>query len=284
MLLNGLLCDLYLHELEIREKIFVRLQLNFGAYVTVVTVMVYMTKTVDYSSPCWAITLFHATLFLTLLPLLMSMRYTLIAFTGYQYVLFPSTVQSVKYKQEAEAYCSALAKAHGSEDGQGMPDVQMNSTKMLDDYVMDSLAACVDRNSEINEQRQATNRKSLLSLFIASLPLVVAACLFVFMDLDASSPRKNFPIEDARLRTSIEQSSDKMKKSIDQLTRDFSNMATNNTPQTNSSPGNSSQSTSPTPAPTQPAPTPPQRPQLRISNESYTEPLPDKSKLIKEGR
>ena len=273
MPLNGLLKNIYFHELGDRERIFTRLQLNFGAYVTALTIMAYMARMVDYSSPCWTVTLFYTGLFLALIPILISMRYTLIAFTGYRYALFPSATLSVKHKIDLDHYYESLSdQKDDRESSQGLN----KSEQMLEDYVLESIAACIDKNLEINEQRRRVNRKALLQLLYAAIPLTISACLFVFFDLDASSPRKNSLREDSRLRESIVQSSDRLYDSINLLAKEISKMPDENNTQS------SQQQQKPQPAPS--AITPPQRPPLQYSTEDYKAPLPDKSKLLNEGK
>lgn len=273
MSLNGLLKDIYFHELADRERIFTRLQLNFGIYVTTLTIMAYMARMVDYSSPCWAITLFYTGLFLALIPILLSVRFTLIAFTGYRYALFPSANLSVKYKIDLDNYCESLSD---QKDGQESIQGKKKSEQMLDNYVLESISACIDKNLAINEQRRLVNRKALLQLLYAAIPLTISACLFVFFDLDASSPRKNALIEDSRLRQSVTQSSDRLHDSISLLTKEISKMSYENNTQ--------SSQQQPKPQPTPSAPIPPQRPPLQYSTEDYKAPLPDKSRLLNEGK
>lgn len=285
MRINNFLEDLYFHELEIREKIFSRLQINIGAHLTIITAIAYMVRTIDYSSSTLLIFIFYALIVLSIISLIFSIVYTGIAFTGYEYQLFPFAADSVKYKREAESYFRELdIAAANAEYFSNEHNLPASPTVMVNDYILDSLAECIDKNSKINEQRRTVNKKSIFSLAIAFIPFIFCSCLFVILDLDTSSPRKNLAIEDAKLRISMEHSIDEIKKSLDNLTKDTEIMATNNNHQGEGSTNNSPPPTT-TPAPQKYVPPPlPKRPPLRISNESFTDPLPDKSKLLNEGK
>jgi len=262
MPLTELLKGIYFHELEVREKIFIRLQFNSGAYVVVFTIMAYMARMVDYSSLCWVIALFYAGLFLTLTLVFISAKHTFDALTGYEYALFPGATRSVEY-------CQSLSNQKDDQEGsQGLG----KSEQMLEDYVLDSLAKCTDKNVKINNDRRCANRKALLYLSYAAIPLAISACLFVFFDLDVSSPRKNSLIEDSRLRESIVQSSDKLHESINLLAKEISQMSNENNTQSNQQQPKPQPQPQPAPSP----PAPPQPPPLQYSIESYWDPLPNK--------
>src|SRR5690606_21788253 len=96
-------------------------------------------------------------------------------------------------------------------------------------------------------------------------------------DLDASSPRKDIPIEDSKLRGAMVQTGDRIEKSISQLTKEIAVMSNQNTPPSGSSPTDEQQI--PVSVPVRPSLIRPARPPMRISNENFSDPLLDKSQL-----
>ena len=260
-MLSDLLKEVYFYELDTREKIFNRLQLNFAAYVTFFTVVAYMARMIDYSSACWALTLFYTGIFLATIPISISVRYTFLALSGYKYAIFPSASESIKYKTDIEEYYNQFGNLISQQNSKNYPKT---APEMLDNYVLETLTETIDKNKIINEYRRFAIRKSHLHFLYSSIPLALSAFLFVAFDLDTSSPRKNFLTEDVNLR-----------KSINQLTQDIKNMSGND---------NSQDSQQKPPQPAVQIPPPPPRPKIQYSTEDYKSPLPDKSKLLNEGK
>ena len=83
----------------------------------------------------------------------------------------------MKYKIDLDNYCESIGD---QKDGQGSIQGKKKSEQMLEDYVLESISACIDKNFAINEQRRLANRKALLQLLYAAIPLTISACLFVF--------------------------------------------------------------------------------------------------------
>lgn len=192
--LDGLLRQIYFHELDERERIFSRLQLNFGLYATAIASATYMCRMMDYGANAAGITLFFVFLVAFAVFLTKSIYYTGYALTGFQYVLFPNAVQSVAYRADV-----FRIQDEDRREGRLLPQ-----SGEVEAYVSETLAHCADSNRRINEVRKTANRTALLWLFGASLPLLASAICFVGFDLDASSPRKNHLVEDSKLRTSID--------------------------------------------------------------------------------
>lgn len=192
--LDGLLRQIYFHELDERERIFSRLQLNFGFYATAVASATYMCRMMDYGSNAIGMTLFFVFLAVFSVFLITSIYYTVYALTGFEYTLFPSSAASVAYRRDIFSI----------EDEERRTGNTSSLSGEVEAYVSESLAQCSDRNRSINEVRKAANRKALLRLFFASIPLLASAVCFVGFDLDASSPRKNHLVEDPKLRESLD--------------------------------------------------------------------------------
>lgn len=54
--------ELYFHELDTRDRIFARLQLNYAIYASAIAMLAYMARMVDYSTPCIYLSFFMSAL------------------------------------------------------------------------------------------------------------------------------------------------------------------------------------------------------------------------------
>lgn len=220
MMLYEILKSNYYQKLEEKDRIFNKLQFNCTFYITIVTIIVYMVKNIDYSSNLWELILFFIGIFTSFAFLMISMNQTRKAFTGYQYPVFPSAVESVNYHKNLNAFETERMVGLGDFDIQRI-NIKVN--KELDSYVIDFLAYCIDKNHELNELRRALIRRSMLFFFYASIPLFLSSIIFIVADLDVASPRKNLLVEDEKLRSSMLKSSEDFQKSIIHMNKELSN-------------------------------------------------------------
>lgn len=183
--LDALLLQIYFHELDDRERIFTRLQLNFGLYATAIAAAAYMSRMMDYSASQVGITLFYVSLGVFTILLAASIYFTATALSGVTYTTFPSATASVTYRNSVQLI-------HSDTSGAVKPNIASNEVAL---YISDSIARCTDLNRRVNDFRKAANRRALMLLLYASAPLLVSAVLFIAFDLDASSPRKKTPAE-----------------------------------------------------------------------------------------
>ncbi|CAM0557782.1 hypothetical protein EHLJMEHL_02875 [Vreelandella titanicae] len=271
---NDMLSQLYFNELESRNRIFGRLQLNFAVYASIVALFVYMVRTVDYGSSCVAVTLFFVGLSVSIVLLIWSVYLTIVALTGFEYNTFPKAKDLIDYAADLDSHAEAM-KAYNSEYNQNIeiPD----SEKKFEKYVSKAFSKCIDHNYEINEFRRKVIRKSIWGMVLASIPIVFSSIIFVFYDLDASSPRKvsaSFN-EGMPLVNAIES----IHSGIPNLQTVEIDKETINMPNNELGEQESNQKQNIPPPPPEP-----NEPELQSSTEDFKEPLPDKAQILNEDK
>lgn len=191
---------IYFQEIESREKILNRLRLNFAAYASVVALLSYMLRMLDYESNCQVIVLFFVGIFSGTLLLIKSVYLSVSSWTGFKYRVLPEAGLLIKYrndlilsKKEIEEY----NKNYGTEIDVPKPDKSVNS------FISRSIAECVDHNENINEYRRKAVRNSVWYMVISAIPIIISSLFFVIFDLDVSSPRKSLLIEDRELSLKV---------------------------------------------------------------------------------
>ncbi|HHF0512955.1 hypothetical protein [Vibrio alginolyticus] len=248
----------YFYELDAREHIFNRLQLNFALYASVLAVIAYMTRMIDYEGSILIISLFYIGIVFSLYFLVRSANLTYKSLTGMQYRLLPDPQELYKYKKEVSIHAKKIVDynlKYGCNEP--VPDVE----EVCDDFLIKMMTKCSSFNANVNESRKLGVRRSLLFLVVSSLPLVLSSALFIGFDLDASSPRKDLLIRNSELSSQLTVLSEKL-------------LATHST--------NKPQSSYLYPQVTimcknekkevPPPPPPPTEPKWQVANESYSPP------------
>jgi hypothetical protein len=181
------LSAIYFDEINARERIVIRIQINLGIYVTALAVVSYMARRLDYASGCISLVFFWIGETLAVVLLISSLIVTLSAFTGYEYKFVPKAREAVKYDRDIK---TNIKNGHVS-------------TESIDDYMADVVAECIDYNFSVNEARRKRLSLSLILVFASSIPLLMSCGLFVLLDMDASSPRKDMLISDRNLASQV---------------------------------------------------------------------------------
>ncbi|EGR0292687.1 hypothetical protein L3I74_004441 [Vibrio parahaemolyticus] len=182
----------YYYELETRNSIFGRLQLNLAVYTAFFAVIAYMVRVVDYKSDTALILLFYFFTLFCLYMVSISAYFSYKTLTRIEYRLIPSADRlNEKYKSFAE---------HEKEMAKYNKDYNQNLSvpcreEQISEYLLNSYSICSAHNSNINEKRRQWNQKALVFLALSSIPLAIAASIFAICDLDASSPRKEIAIQ-----------------------------------------------------------------------------------------
>lgn len=271
---NNMLSQRYYHELDSRDRIFSRLQLNFAIYASVIALLAYMVRMIDYSSSCVAITLFFVGLSAGAALLAWSIFYTVFALSGYEYKTLPKSEELIRYEDELKQHAESL-KEYNLKYKQDFkvsdPDVALNK------YISEAFSKCIDHNYAINEFRRQAVRKSIWSMVNASIPVIFSALLFVIFDLDASSPRK--------VSVSFNEGSPLI-NTLDSVQRNISVILTTASKKENTAmsheedrPNNAQQQNVPPPPPPEP-----KRPELQVSTEDFKAPLTDRAKILNEDK
>lgn len=182
----------YYYELETRNAIFGRLQLNLAIYTAFFAVIAYMVRVVDYKSDSALIFIFYFFTLSCLYMVSISAYFSYKTLTRIEYKLIPTADRlNEKYKSFVK---------HEEEMVQYNKDHNQNSLVpcrelKMSEYLLNSYSICSSHNSNINEKRRQWNQKALVFLVLSSMPLAIAASIFAICDLDASSPRKEIAIQ-----------------------------------------------------------------------------------------
>lgn len=267
------LSELYFDQLDVRDRIFNRLQFNYAIYTTAFAIIAYMFRMTDYSSSIGILILFYFFLFISMTLVIVSASLTWRSMTGYKYANMPKAKDIIKYGAELRKRSEEL-KEYNYKYNQNVsipdPDIK------LDEYIQEAMSDCIDINYSINEYRRVMVRKSLLYILYAAIPFGVSTVVFVACDLDVSSPRKigasyaeGSPLIDGL--NGVVKSISEIPKSLNkEVVKHMATENENKTPTT----------TPPPPLP----PAEPEKPKLQYSTEDFKSPIPDKSKILNESK
>lgn len=255
-----LLSEIYFHELDTRERIFNRLQLNFAVYASAIAVLAYMARMIDYGSNCQVVTLFYVGLIFSIVLISISIYLSINSLTGFEYKVFPKAQEVIDYKKEITNYAQTLKEYNETNDlNTEIPDPESSTNQ----YTAKCLARCIDHNSKINEYRRKGVRRSVWFMILSAIPIVFAAFLFIGFDLDATSPHKlpqptnvttdSNPVISKMITSSI---------SPENRTKEESGMTSKKQ--------------------TPPPPPPPKEPELQVSTEDLKAPMPNKAQILNE--
>ena len=106
------LSEIYFYELETRDKIFNRLQLNFAIYTTVIAMLAYMARMIDYNSNCTILTLFYVGLVFGISLISISIYYSCISLSlsDLKYMLFPRATDIIDYRSKLDIRWKEIEK------------------------------------------------------------------------------------------------------------------------------------------------------------------------------
>lgn len=189
--------DLYIFELDQRDKLHNRVQLVFAVIIIVSTNNAYIIKN-SYLDTSREI-LVSSTLLLSLVSIattLISARYLIKAAWNNSYELIDRPSAFIEFKKGQES--------HKEE----MVDYAIRISSDYDDYIMipdphletlrhfkEEFARCSSTNADTNASRSLNIHHSIQKLLFASGFLIFAATIFIMADLDTASPRKPILVE-----------------------------------------------------------------------------------------
>ncbi|WP_345866606.1 hypothetical protein [Shewanella algae] len=179
----------YFFELELKEKLNSRIQSAFILYTALITVITYMIRNIDYASPMGAIVLFYISIATGIILLLISAWLFYKATWGNDYMIMPTP-------DVTQEYYSSLQKHQKSieEYNQQNPDAKAPTEdigEQLQTYLSKSLVKCTSNNVNLNKARSERAYLGIKFLFVSAIPIIAASTLFIALDMDISSPRKN---------------------------------------------------------------------------------------------
>ena len=264
------LFEIYFFNLEERDKIFTRLQLNFAIYGVFIGGIAYVLRVIDITLNPYAVTLFFVGILASIILLTISIFWTCKSLTGMDYKLIPKAKKTLDYHEGWAGYEEKINEYNSEHNtNEKAPNPDKKTTEML----LRACCECSDYNLGVNEYRRKGIRKSLYYLLISVIPFLTSALIFIIFDLDSSSPRKTLQVNDESVATQLSQINEFYS---DKPTGDF---VTNKMEKVEMSDKEKKPSPPPPPPPPKPA-----DPSLYISTESFNPVMAEKSKQPKEDK
>lgn len=177
----------YDHELQARDQITNKVQGSIGIYFVFFTSAIYMLRMVDLDVNLAIITLFYSGIAAWLVLVIAAGYYTWSSITGFEYRTLPKSEDFLNYRLTLEEQNKEIITYNQTYGTNIPPKEPFLST---DKITVKWLAKCADFNYKINEERRVGFTKSVGFLIYSCLPLLFSSILFVFCNMDASSPKK----------------------------------------------------------------------------------------------
>lgn len=184
---------MYLQENDTKEKITIRIQIVFSLILALIAVSSYMLRMLDFGELRIIAYIIVSLVLLFLACLGTSSTLAVKAFWGNTFKQMPSA-------SEIKQYCNALVQYNVDvEAAKGLPDPEAHAIDIkseLDEYLSDAFEECATNNADVNFTRSEMVHRSFKWLLSSLAPLGIAATLFIALDMDVSSPRKNYQVID----------------------------------------------------------------------------------------
>lgn len=201
----------YFHEMEVREKLVGRVQINFALIATGFAVLSYMIRMLDFEQNHPVIGIFILSVLTSLALAFFCVRHLVKAFWGNEYEGMPiaNEIDSYRIKFLEHADKIKAYNTHYPEEAQPEVDVDQE----VSNFVYNKFRDCSSHNTKVNDMRSEHVHKSFGWLLYSSIPFLIACSLFVVGNLDVSSPRKETPI----INTTLNQQLTAITASLEQL-------------------------------------------------------------------
>jgi hypothetical protein len=166
---------LYFHEIESRDKITSRLQLPLAIFVSILSMLGFMIRNINFHLDTTLIVSYYVCLFITITPVFFGIYYFIKAFYGHEYQLMPTA-------SETEEYNLKLHKTYEEFDsGKELAE------KYLTEYLYKDYHECSSVNSETNDKRSEFIHRSNFFIILSILPLLVTFLMFSFAHIDKNN-------------------------------------------------------------------------------------------------
>ncbi|WP_141341318.1 hypothetical protein [Vibrio harveyi] len=179
---------IYFHEMEIREKLVGRVQVNFALLATGYAVLSYMIRMVDYSQPSVVIDWFYAAVLACVCCSFFCINHLIRAFWGNVYRCMPTACEIDEYKTELKNHNLQIEEYNLANPDNIQPKNKVN--KCVEKYIYEQVRDCTSHNTTINDQRSAHIHHSFRWILFCSVPFIFSSLIFISGDLDVSSPTK----------------------------------------------------------------------------------------------
>lgn len=192
----------YFYEMEVREKIVGRVQINFALIATGFAALSYMSRMLDLEKNNILIIAFIALLLTSIMLSFICIRHLVLAFWGNEYQGMPTAIEIDSYRLDLLAHAQDIEKYNLQYPEAAQPKVYVD--QMLYDYMYNKFRDCSSFNTKVNDKRSDNLHKSFRWLLYSSIPFLLASVLFVIGNLDVSSPRKETLIINNTLNEKLE--------------------------------------------------------------------------------
>ena len=195
---------LYFHEMEIKEKLIHRLQILFVLIISVLTGIAYMMRTVDYTTSLPDLIFFYTTTIFSFALLFISIVFAIKAFWGNEYKGLPTADVTEQFFKDSIRHQKELKQYEKDYPNQKRKLAPYNHKKAVKEYLYKKFLQCSAHNTKVNDRRSENIHQAVKWLLYSLGVLIIASMFFIIFDLDTSSPRKNFLVEDNKLAKTIQ--------------------------------------------------------------------------------
>lgn len=192
----------YFHEMEIREKLVGRVQINFALIATGYAVLSYMIRMLDFSQNHVVIGSFIVATATCIGLSSFCVRHLIKAFWGNEYEGIPTGKDIDEYREKMAVYKSEIESYNAENPETKAPEFDVD--KCVEDYVYSKFRDCSSHNTNVNDRRSAHIHHSFRWLLRSSIPFIIATLFFIVGNLDVSSPRKETLILNNSLNENLE--------------------------------------------------------------------------------
>lgn len=177
----------YYHELEMKQKIDLKLQALIVFAFAWLNLTSYMVRVVDESSDPIVAYSYYVVIAVYIFLLGISLRYSVFSFYGntYQYIETPKIFDT--YYQEMHDYYSKYY------DDTSPADIELNK------FIKENLISATHHNALLNDTRSQKSFESTKWMVISFVPFAIAFIIFVTFKLDLTHPTKPILIEEKNL-------------------------------------------------------------------------------------
>ncbi|MGI2960376.1 hypothetical protein [Vibrio alginolyticus] len=179
---------IYFHEMEIREKLVGRVQVNFALLATGYAVLSYMIRMVDYSQPYVIIGWFYAAVLTCVCFSCFCVNHLIRAFWGNVYSCMPTACDIDEYRTGLQNHNLQIKEYNLTYPDHKQPKIKVN--KCVEKYIYEQVRDCTSHNTAINDKRSAHIHHSFRWILFSSIPFIFSSVIFISGDLDVSSPTK----------------------------------------------------------------------------------------------
>jgi hypothetical protein len=212
----------YFHQMDVRDKLVSRAQINFAFIAGVLSIITYMLKVLDYEQESTHIFLFYTFVFITLAYSVVPLFHIIRAFWGNEYISIDNPKLIDEYRDQELIYIQQTVQYN-----KGNPCHQKTVDVIDDDmeaYLYDMLRDASSLALTVNIKRSKHLHTSFKWIMFLTIPFVISGLLFIFGNLDVSSPRKETPIVDKLLSANlnkIDQSIKELSKNMDKYNKEL---------------------------------------------------------------